>query len=78
MLTFGLARYRCEPRGPDEPSKWIAAFGPPEGMALQLNVGAEIQRQAAMVGYINAFFLLALLAAAAAPMAVLFSTRKGA
>ena len=57
---------------------WITLFGSPSEAALQLKVGAEIQRQAAMVGYINAFYLLAFIAAAAAPLAVFFRVRASA
>ena len=37
----------------------------------------EIQRQAAMIGYINAFYLIALVAAAAAPLAGLMRLARG-
>ncbi|MDP6563410.1 MAG: DHA2 family efflux MFS transporter permease subunit [Alphaproteobacteria bacterium] len=57
-------------------SVWIATFGEPGGQGLQLQLSSEIHRQAAMVGYVNAFYLLALAAAVAAPLAFAFATRR--
>jgi len=36
-----------------------------------LRLSNEIQRQAAMIGYVNAFYLMAVTAAAAVPLALL-------
>ncbi|MBM3491814.1 MAG: DHA2 family efflux MFS transporter permease subunit [Alphaproteobacteria bacterium] len=55
---------------------WTATFGNPDQAMLQLRVGAEVGRQAAMIGYINAFYLLTLVPALAAPLVFLFVTRK--
>jgi DHA2 family multidrug resistance protein len=36
-----------------------------------MTLSNEIQRQAAMIGYVNAFYMMALTAAAAVPLALL-------
>ena len=41
-----------------------------------LRLSGEMQRQAAMVGYINAFYLLALASAVAIPLSALMSTKR--
>jgi DHA2 family multidrug resistance protein len=55
---------------------WTASFGAPDQAMLQLRVGAEVGRQAAMIGYVNAFYLLTLVPALAAPLVFLFATRE--
>ena len=47
-------------------------------MPLRLRLVNEVRLQAAMIGYVNAFHLLTLAAAVAAPLSFLFATRKSA
>jgi MFS transporter, DHA2 family, multidrug resistance protein len=58
-------------------SVWIAVLGEPSQLPLQTRLLTEVRQQAAMIGYINAFHLLTLAAALAAPLAFLFVVRKG-
>ena len=55
---------------------WIATFGGTDQALLHLRLAAEVRRQSAMIGYINAFYLLTLVPALAAPLAFLFATRN--
>ncbi|MEQ9641522.1 MAG: DHA2 family efflux MFS transporter permease subunit [Alphaproteobacteria bacterium] len=55
---------------------WAAQVGAPGSTALHLKLASEVRRQAAMIGYINAFHLLTLMAAATAPFAMLFSVPR--
>ena len=49
-----------------------------EGRADLINLSAEMQRQAAMIGYINAFYLYTLTACLAFPLLLLVKTDGGA
>lgn len=55
---------------------WIALFGEPDSLATRVQLLDEIRRQANMIGYLNAFVMLTLVAALAAPFAFLFSVRR--
>jgi DHA2 family multidrug resistance protein len=55
---------------------WIAIYGGPEEGLLHVQLAAEIRRQSGMIGYINAFHLLTLVPAVAAPLTFLFLTRR--
>ena len=57
---------------------WISLLGQPSDMPLRLRLVNEVRLQAAMIGYVNAFHLLTLAAAVAAPLAFLFATRQSA
>ena len=59
-------------------SAWIAVLGEPGQVPLHARLLTEVRHQASMIGYINAFHLLTLAAALAAPLAFLFVIRKGA
>jgi DHA2 family multidrug resistance protein len=48
----------------------------PETTKGLLTLSNEIQRQAAMIGYVNAFYLMAVTAAAAVPLAFLLRTAR--
>jgi DHA2 family multidrug resistance protein len=54
---------------------WTTALGHLGDSYVKARLAAEIQRQANMVGYINAFHLLTLVALLTAPFAFLFVTR---
>ncbi len=59
---------------------WLEWFGAADTASFQALAGAEVRRQAAMIGYINAFYLMALTPLIAAPMALFFrvaGTRAG-
>ena len=62
-LQFGAER-------PGAPAAWN--IGTTSGLIRLTN---EIQRQASMIGYINAFYLIALTAAVAAPLVCLMRNR---
>ena len=55
---------------------WIVLFGDADGLATRLQVLGEVRRQSSMIGYINAFTLMTLVSALAAPFAYLFSVRR--
>lgn len=57
-------------------SLWIERFGDLGAPLLQLRLGEEVRRQAAMIGYINAFNLLAVLPALIAPVVLFFRLRR--
>jgi DHA2 family multidrug resistance protein len=59
-------------------SAWIAILGDPGQSALNTRLLAEVRQQASMIGYINAFYMLTMASALAAPLAFLFVTRKNA
>lgn len=48
-----------------------------DSLASMLGVAAEVQRQATMVGYVNAFYLFGLAAAVGVPLAFAFRVKKG-
>jgi DHA2 family multidrug resistance protein len=54
---------------------WVTALGHLGESHIQARLAAEIQRQASMVGYINAFHLMTLVPLLTAPLAFLFVTR---
>lgn len=56
---------------------WIAAVGHLEGQ-VNARLAAEIQRQASMIGYINAFHLMTIVPLLTAPLAFLFVTNRAA
>jgi DHA2 family multidrug resistance protein len=57
-------------------SIWVSLLGEPGQPSLHLRLMREVHHQAAMIGYINSFYLLALASALAAPMAFLFVLRR--
>ncbi|HEU0215328.1 MAG TPA: DHA2 family efflux MFS transporter permease subunit [Stellaceae bacterium] len=57
-------------KGPDAPAAW--SIGTTGGL---IRLAGEIQRQASMIGYINAFYLIALTAAVAVPLVSLMRSR---
>ena len=59
-------------------SPWISLFGDASGTATRVQVLGEVRRQSSMIGYINAFTLLTLVSALAAPFAVFFSMKRPA
>ncbi len=54
---------------------WINAFGRTGGQ-VEARLTAEIQRQAAMIGYINAFYLMTVVPLLTMPLAMLFVVRS--
>jgi len=56
---------------------WVQAFGHLGQTHVQARLAAEIQRQASMIGYINAFHLMTLVPILTAPLAFLFVLRRG-
>ena len=54
---------------------WTTALGHLDDSYVKARLAAEIQRQASMVGYINAFHLMTLVPLLTAPLAFLFVTR---
>jgi len=54
---------------------YINVYGDPDQKLLHIQLAAEIRRQSGMIGYINAFHLLTLVPALAAPLAFLFVIR---
>ena len=54
---------------------WTTALGHLGDSYVKARLAAEIQRQASMVGYINAFHLMTLVPLLTAPLAFLFVTR---
>lgn len=54
---------------------WTLAFGSLGESQVLARLAAEVQRQASMVGYVNAFHLLTLVPLLAAPVAFLFARR---
>ena len=54
---------------------WTTALGHHGDSYVKARLAAEIQRQASMVGYINAFHLMTLVPLLTAPLAFLFVTR---
>ncbi|MDP7053714.1 MAG: DHA2 family efflux MFS transporter permease subunit [Alphaproteobacteria bacterium] len=57
-------------------SLWITILGEPGTPPLHARLLEEVRHQASMIGYINAFHLLTLASALAAPVAFLFVIRK--
>jgi len=57
-------------------SAWITILGEPDEVPLRSHLMTEIRQQASMIGYINAFHMLTLASALAAPLAFLFVVRK--
>jgi DHA2 family multidrug resistance protein len=57
---------------------WVQAVGYLGETHVQARLAAEIQRQASMIGYINAFHLMTLIPILTAPLAFLFVIRKTA
>ena len=55
---------------------WFSAFGHLGELHVQSRLAQEIQRQASMIGYINAFHLMTLVPLLTAPFAFLFVTRR--
>jgi len=64
VLSEGISPYNKALRFPEVVGQWN--LGTPSGLAA---LAGEIQRQAAMIGYINAFYLFTFTAAAAVPLA---------
>lgn len=59
---------------PYRPVLYYAAFPPswnPETTTGLMSISREVQRQAAMIGYINAFYMMAVTAAVSVPLAML-------
>jgi hypothetical protein len=55
----------------------VQAFGHLGDTRVQAQLAQEIQRQASMIGYINAFHLMTLVPILIAPLAWLFVLRRG-
>jgi len=55
---------------------WVRAFGHLGDTHVQARLAAEIQRQASMIGYVNAFHLMTLVPILTAPLAFLFVIRR--
>lgn len=55
---------------------WVQAFGHLGDTRVQAQLAQEIQRQASMIGYINAFHLMTLVPVLTAPLAWLFVLRR--
>ena len=55
---------------------WMSLLDEPGNIPLRLRLLNEVRLQASMIGYGNAFHLLTLVAAIAAPLAFLFSVRQ--
>jgi DHA2 family multidrug resistance protein len=55
---------------------WIQAFGHLGDTRVQAQLAQEIQRQASMIGYVNAFHLMTLVPIVTAPLAWLFVLRR--
>ncbi len=55
---------------------WLEHFGDAGSQTFQILAGQQVSRQAAMIGYINAFHLLTIVPAVAAPLAFLFQMRR--
>lgn len=55
---------------------WVQTLGHLGESQIQARLAAEIQRQASMIGYINAFHLMTLVPILTAPLAFLFVIRK--
>jgi len=55
---------------------WVQTFGALGESQVQARLSAEIQRQASMIGYINAFHLMTLVPILTAPLAFLFVLRR--
>ncbi len=70
-LTEFISPYREAFSFPGLPPAWDPATA-----AGLMRISAEVQRQAAMIGYINAFTLMAMTAAAAVPLACLLRTAR--
>ena len=70
-LTEFISPYREAFHFPGLPPTWDPATA-----AGLMRISAEVQRQAAMIGYINAFTLMAMTAAAAVPLACLLRTAR--
>ena len=55
---------------------WVQTFGHLGETHVQARLAAEINRQASMIGYINAFHLMTLVPILTAPLAFLFVLRR--
>ena len=62
----------------DDPllSVWRDQFGDTDGIAFHLQAQGEVRRQAAMIGYINAFHLLTIAPIVFMPLVLLFRLKK--
>jgi len=60
----------------DNLTPWLTLFGDLDGLSARVQVLGEVHRQASMIGYLNAFVMLTLVAATAAPFAFFFSMRR--
>ena len=60
----------------DLTAPWVQSFGHLGETHVQARLAAEIQRQASMIGYINAFHLMTLVPILTAPLAWLFVIRR--
>ena len=65
-MTEFITPYRDALLFPSLPVTWS-----PESLSGLLRLSRELQRQAAMIGYVNAFYLMGITAAAAVPLACL-------
>jgi MFS transporter, DHA2 family, multidrug resistance protein len=65
-LTSGITVFARDLIAP-----WVAAFGRSSGQ-VEARLAAEIQRQAAMIGYLNAFHLMTLVPLLTMPLALMF------
>jgi DHA2 family multidrug resistance protein len=68
MVEF-ITPYREGLMFPSLPVTWST-----ESVTGLLRISNEVQRQAAMIGYVNAFYLMALTAAAAVPLAMMLQS----
>jgi len=55
---------------------WAAQFGGADSVSLHLKLSEEVRRQAAMIGYINAFHFLTAATAVAVPFTLLFKRHR--
>ena len=70
-LTEFITPYNKSLVAPGLPSQWSL-----DGTSSLLSLSNELLRQAAMIGYLNAFWLIAFVALAAVPLAVFMSPAK--
>ena len=69
MVEF-INPFNATLKGPAAPAAWN--IGTTNGL---MRLSNEVQRQASMIGYINAFYLIALTAAVAVPLVWLMRNR---
>jgi DHA2 family multidrug resistance protein len=60
----------------DAMAAWLAQYGNVTDGTFQVLAGEQVRRQAAMIGYINAFHFLTLLPLCAAPLTFFFRVRR--